>query len=151
MKTGTWWLSNWISNKNNNTQVGIQLAKCKSRPDCACNLTELSSKDSTTRIIKPASGDCTLGMVRFKRSRNELIVWSKSGTKRYDNSQSRRGSMPRKYLTGKRRRPSQTVDTTMNPDTDNKARKLFGGSGAKFATLRNRRGGQGGRRWPVPD
>ena len=63
--------------------------------------------------------------------------------------------MPRKYLTGKRRRPSQTEDklkpqekdqasATISPDTDSKAGKLFGGSGAKFATLRNRRGVRGG-------
>ena len=39
MNTGTWWLGNWISSSNNNTQVGIKLANCKSRLDCAVHAT----------------------------------------------------------------------------------------------------------------
>ena len=75
--------------------------------------------------------------VKFKRSRNELIVWSVSGTERFDNST--RGSRPRKCLTALRRKLSQST-----PPPGSNAGKLFGGSGAKFASLRNRRGVRGG-------
>ena len=135
--TGTWWLNNWVS--NNNTQVEFQVSTCKNMLGCACNSTEMGAK-SNTRMVKPSSGDCTLGRVRCKRSRNELIVWSVSGTERFDNS--RRGSMPRKCLTARRRKPSQSTPPPGSYDSN--TGKLFGGSGPKFASLRNRRGVRGG-------
>ena len=147
--TGTWWLNNWVNNSN--TQVESRVSTCKNMLGCACNSTEMEIK-SNTRIIKPISGDCTLGRVNFKRSRNEMIVWSVSGTKRFDNTRSRRGSMPRKCLTARRRKLSPAGDPPSTPpgvyqdsaaDNSN-AGKLFGGSGAKFASLRNRRGVRGG-------
>ena len=108
-----------------------------------------------TRIIQPASWDCTLGRINYKRGRKEKIAWS-------DDSRGRRGSLPRNFLTGRRRRPSQTGDQSTLPrveevhplaplvrqdprgdgDIGNRSssNKLFGGSGARFGSLRNRRG-----------
>ena len=152
MNTGTWWLNNWVTNTVGANHVGIQLSTCKNKLGCTCRLTELGGM-STPRILKPVAGDCTLGRMCFKRKRNEPVVWSVSGTMRFDSSRSRRGSMPRKCLTGRRRRSSQTEDQSKPPEVEqdsapddsvSNARKLFGGSGAKFASLRNRRGVRGG-------
>ena len=153
MNAGTWWLNNWVTNTGGASQVGIQTSTCKNKLGCTCS-SELGGM-STPRILKPVTGDCTLGRVCFKRSRNEPIVWSVSGTQRLDSSRSRRGSLPRKWLPGRRRKPSQTEDHNEPPevsqdnapiisDTISNAGKLFGGSGAKFASLRNRRGVRGG-------
>ena len=112
-----------------------------------------------------------MGRINYKRGRKEQIVWSK-------NSKSKRGSLPRKCLAGKRRRPCQTGDQSTQPrveeesnvregevhplaqlvqqeprgdgDMENRipSNELFGGSGARFASLRNRRGvreGEDGR------
>ena len=100
---------------------------------------------STPRILKPVAGDCTLGRMCFKRKRNEPIAWSVSGTQRFDSSRSRRGSMPRKCVTGRRRKPSQTEDQDKPPEVDqdgapndsySNSRKLFGGCGAKMTGSR---------------
>ena len=96
--------------------------------------------------------------INYKRGRKEQIVWS-------ENTSSRRVSLPRKYLTGRRRRPSQIGDKSTLPrveedsnvhegevhplaqlvqqepsgDGDTVKRipsnELFGGSGAKFGSL----------------
>ena len=130
---------------------------------CACSLTDLSNMKDT-RIIQPASWDCTLGRINYKRGRKEQMVWS-------ENSRNRRRSLPRKCLTGRRRRPSQNGDQSTLPrgEEDSSVQQkgevhplaqlvqqeprgdgdmvnqipsseVFGGSGAKFASLRNRRG-----------
>ena len=104
--------------------------------------------------------------INYKRGRKEQIVWS-------ENTSSRRVSLPRKYLTGRRRRPSQTGDQSTLPRVEevhplaplvqqdprgdgdignsSSSNELFGGSGAKFGLLSNRRGVREGGRWPVPD
>ena len=84
--TGTWWLNNWVTNTT--TQVELQLPPCKNMLGCACSLTDLGNMEDT-RIIHPASWDCTMGRINYKRGRKEQIVWSK-------NSRSKRGSLPRK-------------------------------------------------------
>ena len=147
MMGGTWWINGWKS-CNTNTDQPLRLL-CRNKLGCACNIMNSDNKSLTSRLLKPVSVDCSSDRISYKRSRKEHIVWQKRELE-VDNG--KRGSSPRKTLTAKRGRqatPKRGDEVVLEVrdrvrSTPEKSKRMFGGSGAKFAPLRNRRGVQKG-------
>ena len=93
-------------------------------------------EDTFVRILRPVSRDCMLPRKSYKRSRREQTKWLEGVVEK--------GA--RRWLTARRRHCPQAGMGEQARDESNKPREVleatpqFGGSGARFATLRNRRG-----------
>ena len=137
MMGGTWWINGWKSSTKNTHKDQPMRLRCRNKLGCACNSDNKSL--TTTRLLKPVSVDCSSDRVSFKRSRKEPIVWQKR-------DKGKRGSLPRIILTANRRRqePTSRSDEVVLESTPEGSKRMFGGSGAKFAPLRNQRGVQSG-------
>ena len=87
------------------------------------------------RILRPVSVDCMQSRRRYKRSRKEQTTWWGGAV----------GNGVRRWLTARRRQGAGAGEGVGDESKGVlETTPKFGGSGARFGTLRNRRGVRGG-------
>ena len=151
---GTWWLSGWISPKakSNHSMHAVQEATklCRS---CTCTMEDIGVKN---RILTTTFRNCNGEIHSFKRKRNRTTKWHRTEG---CCSERKGGSLPRSFVVAGRRKTerqprrqpeigrggaSSMVEAGGVLGQDTQAIS-FGGSGAKFTALRNRRGVRAGQ------